>query len=132
VRGDNLMSEKREFIRVPFSTRVEIVAQDKTFASEIGIDISMTGVRVAVGVPVPAAGTPCSVNIILASSDPRVVIEARGTVIRSAPGSLAVSFTELELDSYDHLRRLIMNNTDEPERAEREFLSHWGIRRPQT
>jgi hypothetical protein len=53
-------------------------------------------------------------------------------VIRSAPGSLAVSFTELELDSYDHLRRLIMNNTDEPERAEREFLSHWGIRRPQT
>ncbi len=45
--------------------------------------------------------------------------------------SLAVEFTELDPDSYNHLRRLILSNAKDPEKAEQEFESHWGIRRPQ-
>lgn len=126
------VNEKREFIRVPFNTEVEIQVQGRTIKSKTGIDISMTGLRLTIEQSVPLAGVACGVKIILAASEPRVVIETQGTVIRSGPGSLAVTFTELDLDSYHHLRQLIMNNTDEPERAEREFVSHWGIRRPQT
>jgi hypothetical protein len=126
------VNEKREFIRVPFNTEVEIQVQGRTIKSKTGIDISMTGLRLTIEQSVPLAGVSCGVKIILAASEPRVVIETQGTVIRSGPGSLAVTFTELDLDSYHHLRQLIMNNTDEPERAEREFVSHWGIRRPQT
>jgi len=125
-------NEKREFIRVPFNTEVEIQTQGRTITSRAPIDISMTGLRLAIEQSVPPAGASCNVKIILAASEPRVVIEAQGTVIRSGTGSLAVTFTELDLDSYHHLRQLIMNNTDEPERAEREFISHWGIRRPHT
>ena len=125
-------NEKREFIRVPFNTEVEIQAQEHTINSRAPIDISMTGLRLATDQSVPPAGASCGVKIILAASEPRIIIEAQGTVIRSGPGSLAVTFTELDLDSYHHLRQLIMNNTDEPERAEREFFSHWGIRRPRT
>jgi hypothetical protein len=126
------VSEKREFIRVPFNTEVEIQAEGLTVRSGAGIDICMTGIRLAVENAVPPAGTTCGVKITLAASEPRVVIEARGTVVRSDPGSLAVTFSELDLDSYHHLRQLILNNTDEPKRAEQEFFSHWGIRRPRT
>jgi hypothetical protein len=123
-------NEKREFIRVPFNTEVEIEVQGLTIKSRAPIDVSMTGLRLAIEQSVPPAGASCGVKIILAASEPRVIIEAQGAVIRSGPGSLAVTFTELDLDSYHHLRQLILNNTDEPERAEREFISHWGIRRP--
>jgi len=124
-------NERREFIRVPFNTKVEIHIQGRIIKSETAIDISMTGLRIAVEQAVPPPGTPCGVNIILAAADPRVIIEARGSVVRTEPGNLAVAFAELDLDSYHHLRQLILNNTDEPERAEREFISHWGIRKPQ-
>ncbi len=58
----------------------------------------------------------------------RIVIKATGTVVRSEPGTLAVHFTEIDPESYQHLSRLILLNTGEPEKAEREFLEHAGIR----
>lgn len=124
------VNEKRAFIRVPFNTEVEIEVQGRTITSRAAIDLSMTGLRLEIGQSIPPAGASCGVKIILAASEPRVIIEAQGTVIRSGSGNLAITFTELDLDSYHHLRQLIMNNTDEPERAEQEFVSHWGIRRP--
>ena len=123
--------EKREFIRVPFNTEVEIQAGNRTIRSKSGINISLTGLHAATDQEeVPPAGTSCCAKIILRASETRVVIEAKGTVVRSRPGSLAVEFTELDLDSYNHLRQLIINNADDPGRAEQEFVDHWGIRRP--
>jgi hypothetical protein len=65
---------------------------------------------------------------MLSSFESKLLIEADGKIIRSEPSSLAVEFTRLDLDSYHHLRQLILNNTDDPEKAEQEFSSHWGIR----
>lgn len=94
-----------------------------------GIDVSMNGLRISTDGPVPAENTPCEAQIILGSSDTeRVVIGVKGTVVRSKPGSLAIHFTEIDLDSYQHLRQLILINAKEPEDAEREFITHRGIR----
>jgi hypothetical protein len=123
--------EKREFTRVSFATEVEIQAGDRTIGSTSGIDISLSGLRLSTGDrSVPPAGTPCGARIILRAFEERVVIQAKGTVIRTGPGILAIEFTELDLDSYHHLRQLILNNAADPERADREFAAHWGIRRP--
>jgi hypothetical protein len=122
--------DKREFIRVPFTTEVEIQAGDRTIGSTSGIDISLSGLRLSTDRAVPPAGTPCEARIILHAFEERVVIQAKGTVIRIGPGWVAVEFTELDLDSYHHLRQLVLNNAADPERADREFAAHWGIRRP--
>ena len=122
--------EKREFIRVPFATEVEIRFGDQSFRSSSGINISLNGLRVAAERPVPEAEGPCSVKILLKAFDHQVVIEALGRVVRAGMGHLAVEFTELDPDSYFHLRQLIVNNVDDPARAEEEFDAHWGIRRP--
>jgi PilZ domain-containing protein len=121
--------EKREFIRVPFATEVEVQAGDRTIGSTSEIDISLNGLRLSTDRDVPPAGTPCWARIVLRAFEERVVIQAKGTVSRTGPGSLAIEFTELDLDSYHHLRQLILNNAADPERADREFAAHWGIRR---
>jgi len=120
--------EKRGFIRIPFNTEVEVQSEGRSIRSREGINLSMSGIRLSTADATPAPGSPCQVLITLRASEQRVLIEAKGSVIRSAPGSLAAEFKELDLDSYNHLRQLILNNADEPQRAEKEFTTHWGIR----
>lgn len=122
--------ERREFVRVPFRTTMIVRTAERTIRSTSSLDISLTGLRVAVSGQVPAVGALCEVEIVLADADPPVVIEARGAIVRADAGLMAVHFTEVDLDGFDHLRRLILYNADDPERAEQEFDAHWGIRPP--
>jgi hypothetical protein len=118
--------DKRGFIRIPFKTEVRIDAGSKAIRTNGEFDISMNGIRVPHDGPVPVS-TPCQVTIVLQASPPEVAIHAGGRVIRSEKGSLAVELTELDPESYNHLRKLILNNAQDPERAEREIESHRGI-----
>jgi hypothetical protein len=121
-------SERREFIRIPFAAEVQINAEGKAIRSKKGINISMGGLHLSAVNAKLTPGARCRVVILLNTVDHGPALEAEGKVIRSEPGSLAIEFTELDLDSYHHLRRLILLNTDEPDKAEQEFIAHWGIR----
>jgi hypothetical protein len=127
---DTRPREKREFVRVPFTTKAEIQIGDLSIRSSSGINISLNGLRLATEQSVADEGDACIIKIILKAFDHHVIIEAQGQVARTGPGYLAVVFTELDPDSYLHLRQLIINNADDPLRAEEEFDTHWGIRRP--
>jgi PilZ domain len=122
--------EKREFVRVPFQMDTAIRTRDRTIWSSNTLDISMNGLRIATAETAPSEGTLCEIEIVLAKSPPPVIIKARGTVVRSEVGTLAVHISEIDIDSYEHLQQLILNNTKDPERAEQEFSTHWGIRKP--
>jgi len=124
-------TEKRGFTRVPFNTKVEVRAVDRTIRSQEGINISMSGIRLSTREVIPPAEALCEVTIILGESENPLTINAKGKMARSQAGSLAVEFTELDIDSYHHLRQLIVINADDPKRAEQEFSAHWGIRPPQ-
>ena len=121
-------SDRIGFIRVPFHTEVAVRAGDRIMRANTEINVSMGGLHMPSDDVLSAPGVPCRVSIMLSSFENKLLIEADGKIIRSEPGSLAVEFTQLDLDSYHHLRQLILNNTDEPEKAEQEFSSHWGIR----
>ena len=121
--------DKRSFIRIPFKTEAEVFVDKRVIRSDQGIDVSMKGLRLVTDELVEP-GTLCRAVIRLQGEIPPVIIEASGTIVRSAPGSLAVEFIELDFDSYQHLRRLILLNADNPEKAEAEFIAHWGIRNP--
>jgi hypothetical protein len=122
--------ERREFIRVPFRTSLAVRTQDRTIWSTNSLDISMTGLRASTQAAPPEEGTTCEVEIVLSEAEPPVIIEARGAIVRSAPGTIAVHFTEIDLDSFGHLRQVVLNNTGDPDQAEEELRSHWGIRKP--
>jgi hypothetical protein len=127
---DSPQREKRAFVRVPFRTEVLIKTATAAIRSTAEIDVGLRGLRVPIEQAPPPAGAPCKVTITLHTSEPGVVIEASGVVVRSGPGSLAVEFAELDLDSYQHLRQLIISNAADPEQADSEFAAHWGLRKP--
>jgi len=122
--------DRREFVRVPFRTEVTVRTPERTLWANSTLDISLNGLRIATEGRPPAEGTACEIEIVLSNADPPVIIDAGGTVVRPEPGMLAIRLTELDFDSYDHLRQLILNNAADPEKAEQEFDAHWGIRKP--
>lgn len=121
-------NERREFIRVPFRTEIEIHTPARVIRSRTSLDISMNGLRTETAGPAPDPGTPCHVRIILSRDDPAMTITVKGQIVRAEPGTIAIHFTEIDVDSYMHLQQLILNNADDPSRVEQEFRSHQGIR----
>lgn len=115
----------REFTRVRTRILVDVEAGGKKISGDVR-DISLNGLWLPTTVPV-SERTHCRVTIHLAEA---ITIRADGVVIRSEPDGIAVHFLELlELESYEHLRNLILYNAVDPARAEQEFDRHLGLRR---
>jgi hypothetical protein len=104
---------------------VDVEAGGNEISGEVG-DVSLDGLWFPTTVRV-SEQTPCRVTIHL---DEAFTIRADGVVARSEPDGFAVHFLELlELESYEHLRNLILNNAVDPAQVEQEFDSHLGLRR---
>jgi hypothetical protein len=52
----------------------------------------------------------------------------KGRVQRITGEGIALLFTEVSLEAYEHLHNLVLLNTDDPEKAKREFKNHLGMK----
>lgn len=118
---------RREFTRVPIHVW-------GTFADPGGerltaqVDtLSLRGCHVSTFDPLPAGGR---YHLTLFLDDDaralRFAVEAR--VVTSGPDGMGVEFMEMPLDSYEHLRNMVLLNAPDPARVEREFRAHLGLR----
>lgn len=119
--------EPRAFSRLPIGRHARIVPETAPpFSAEI-LNLSMSGVLLKTA-SVLEEGTACTVTIPL-SEDDELLIEAQGPVARVTPEGFAVHFTRLMgLESYNHLRNLLLYNAPAPDQMEQEFGNHSGIK----
>ena len=122
---------EREFTRVTTRFNIEVAIGERTIRSGQTRDLSMKGVYVVCDEELPA-GAECRIAIRLSESDEGPVITARGEVIRAdaEPSGFAVEFSEVDLESYEHLRKMVMLNSSEPDKVEKEINEHLGLKRP--
>jgi hypothetical protein len=110
----------RKFTRVSPHLPVDVVADGKTISGEVR-DISFEALWLPTAVPL-SERTPCRITIHLAET---IKISADGVVVRSESDGFAVQFVELlDLESYGHLRNLILYNTLDTATVEEEFDRH--------
>lgn len=120
--------EDREFSRVDVKVLANLRARDKPPVSTDTHDISMKGLFVKSKADW-AIGTECVIQLTLEGQNPPVNIEVKGKVRRITEEGLAVLFTEVGLEAYEHLHNLVLLNTDDPEKTEQEFNSHLGLKK---
>lgn len=121
--ADNL----RAFTRIATALATEVKGAGGT-AHGLTRDVALSGIFVVCPTPFPV-GSTVSVVLLLGASLEEAHIAARGEVVRHEAGGMAIRFDELEgLESYDHLRNLVLLNSRDPERVERELESHVGLR----
>ena len=122
-------SERRDFSRVSVGFAVTIEADDgHLIESDLSRDVSMNGLFVVTDQRVPA-GTDCQVTIHLVVPGGGHRIGVAGHVTRIADDGFAVEFSEIPIDDYDHLRNLVLYNSEVVDRVEEEFDGHLGLKR---
>lgn len=120
--------DHREFSRVGINIQVTVQAKGEEIISTGTHDVSMKGLLVKGKTDWPI-GTECDIHLILEGQSPPVNIEVKGRVQRITEEAIAVLFTEVGLEAYEHLHNLVLLNTDDPDKVEQEFSSHLGLKK---
>ena len=122
-------SERRDVSRVPVEFAVTVDAGDgRIIEGDASKDVSMSGLFVVTDDQLPA-GEACRVTIHLDAPGGAPGISVGGQVTRVTGEGFAVQFSEIPIDDYDHLRNLVLYNSEHADRIEEEFDEHLGLKR---
>nr|WP_320133318.1 PilZ domain-containing protein [uncultured Holophaga sp.] len=118
---------QREFTRVPSCLTVRVTVDGTEIPNRGSQNVSLKGMLIHLGAPLPV-GTPCRLTILLADGEIEVEVEAQ--VVHNYEAGTAFQFTKiLGVESFEHLKNLVLYNAQDTEQVEEEFHSHWGFKR---
>ena len=123
-------TNKREFTRVPVQLEVEVRSEQPVTTGPCEVkDISLRGLYLCCEHPLPL-GSACQVTLILSGGEPPLRIEVGGSVTRVDPAGMGVEITNVVgVESFEHLRNVVLYNASNPNQVEQEFHDHVGIKR---
>jgi hypothetical protein len=118
---------KREFTRVSVELRAQMTVGDRAVAGSGAKNISMKGLLFETSEQLPV-GTECDVVLFLGDGD--IQIETQGNVVGLYADGIAVQFSKIMgIDSFEHLKNLVLYNAPDLEQVEHELDIHTGIRK---
>jgi len=124
-----MVSNQREFTRVKVAIYVELrVGGNVVIPGEIE-NVSLNGLLIRSDSALPEH-TPCLACIYLDGGTGGPTIEAKGQVVRTGPGKLAIQFLDiLGTEGMRHLQNLILYNSGHlVHQTETEFQGHLGLK----
>jgi hypothetical protein len=88
----------------------------------------MKGIYLVCPNPLPLE-TDCQVSLFLSGSERPLSIQVKAKVARVDDQGMGIEFTEIiGLESYNHLRNLVLYNAPEADSVEDEIMGHLGIK----
>ncbi len=123
-------AEKREFTRVPIHLNVEFSSPQRGTSSACELrDVSMNGLYIHCDDPLPI-GSDCKIAVILGGEEAPIRIEVNGKIARVDADGMGMEITEIiGIESFAHLRNLVLYNASNVDQVEQEFHEHIGIKR---
>jgi len=118
----------RQSTRVAVGVTVEITTADGGRVTGTARDLSVKGLAVDTSQHIDA-GTHCQLTLFLDGGLGSVELQAEALVVRSDDRGLALELGAVQLDSLEHLRKLVLYNSADPTTIEREFDRHQGLLR---
>lgn len=114
--------DRREYSRAIFRSYAELTAADLAAAGDV-TDLSMNGMFVATDRAIPA-GADVTAEIRLTGANSKLSIRCRGRVARCGDSGVAVTFEDMDLDSFVHLKHLVSYASGDPQRVARDYESY--------
>ncbi|MDH5299164.1 MAG: PilZ domain-containing protein [Desulfobulbaceae bacterium] len=112
--------EKRKNARVSFQATVTVRFDDQTYDRCETRDLSLKGLFV-VGVAGRPLGEKCRLSLYLSGTSSDLSLEMSGTVVRLEADGVGIHFTEIDLDSFFHLKNIVYFNIGDPDQLEKEL-----------
>lgn len=108
------MENNRRFSRVIVPLDVVLAADGGVSVTGMLRDIAIQGAFITCE-PILKLGAPVQVKILLHGGLEDIPVMARAEVVRREENGLGLHFTEIEIDSVEHLRNIIAYNAEEPD-----------------
>ncbi|MFZ5862060.1 MAG: PilZ domain-containing protein [Nitrospirota bacterium] len=121
-------ANRREFTRVNISVAVELSPPNQPKIAGQGRSLSVKGVYVA-SPRTLAPGTDCPITIILTGGGEPMSVRVSGKVVYTNKEGMGIEFFEMDTESFIHLQNLVLYNSLDTAKVEREFEEHNGIKR---
>lgn len=121
-----MLEERRKFTRVPFDVSAELEINGRTIQADTIEDLSIGGCRLPVATE-QCIGAECQVTIFLTGSEDEIRVEMLGTIVRYDQESVSVKFTRVDPESERHLQRIVLYNSQDPGKVEKEILGNEDI-----
>lgn len=114
VAGEKRMAtdERRRNTRVPFCTTVDVTFNDASYTDYATGNLSTHGVFVD-NIPNRTMGDGCRVVLNLTGSTENLTLTMKAEVVRLTKAGIGLHFTDIDLDSYSHLRKIIYYNSND-------------------
>lgn len=108
--------ERRTAQRVQLSAIVNIKIDDQLFAAGTDLrDISLDGINIIIDKVLPI-NRICDLEILISGPSSKLTLRTKGRILRQDANGAAVKFTELDIDTYLHLKNIVLYNRT-PERS---------------
>jgi hypothetical protein len=121
-------SNKREFTRVDVDIAAEVQRPGGQSVMGVVEVISMNGLMISAEDNLPD-GLHCQIKLILRGGITPMAFDVLAEVVRCDElNKLAFAFTQIPVESYSHLKNIVLANASESDVIEGEFESHIGIR----
>jgi hypothetical protein len=107
--------ERRKNTRVAFQTTTDLSFANKNYRQCETENLSLKGMSVK-GITGHASGETCDVSLALSGSSSKLVLEMKGEIVRVEKNAIALHFTDIDLDSFYHLKNIVYYNADDPDK----------------
>lgn len=121
----------REFIRCQICLKANVQLANGILLEGQTENISMKGLWFRTEKTFPK-NTPVKVHLYLSGTHGEESLYLRGHVVRIEADGMAIKFEEIDADSVEHLKRLLMYNTSEADKMYEEFDEHLGLKKINT
>jgi len=119
---------QREFTRVPVHIWGSFLDGDRELVTAEITSLSLRGCYASTFEALPTGGS-YSLTLFTEDDDNALHITVAARVVRSDGDGMGIEFTEMPLESYDHLKMLVLLNSTDPVKVEEEFRRHVGLKR---
>ena len=117
-----MSDDQRKRTRVNFRATVTLKGGGVEFKDLDSRDLSLKGIFVLSEQKLPI-GTLVDVALDLSGGSSLVRLKMKGQIARSEPEGMAVDFTEVDLDSFYHLRNIVLYNSGDPLDVDQELAT---------
>ncbi len=111
--------EKRSNTRIVFDVTAIVKYHKKTIQCKV-INLSMTGILLQTDANIPK-NEKMKINIMMEGSTSKLTISLDGVVVRNGKSEIAAEFKSIDLDSFIHLKNIIVYNEGDEEKIMKEF-----------
>ncbi|MBF0531228.1 MAG: PilZ domain-containing protein, partial [Deltaproteobacteria bacterium] len=120
--GPEMTEDLRRRKRVHYKTAVTLTTPDKILENLSSRDLSLKGVYVETKDMLPI-GTEVEIVVDLAGSSSLLSLRMVGRVARLDADGMGLDFLEVDLDSFFHLRNIVLYNADDPAEVDDELVT---------